>query len=153
MAFLLKNLSVSMLPQMQSLGPWWHTHIPPGGAASATRPGEGKETAQFSSAFCPRRPERWLTLERLQLSAAAQKQHIDISAFTFSGISSPLTQRWHFLSNSVLSGNMKLVIFKHFYPTQILISVYRYIYTYTHIYVSPNKCLIDKTKISPTTYL
>lgn len=150
MAFLLKNLSVSMLPQMQSLGPWWHTRIPPGGAASATRPGEGKETARFSSAFCPRRPERWLTLERLQLSTAAQKH---ISAFTFSGISSPLTQRWHFLSNSVLSGNMKLVIFKHFYPTQILFSVYRYIYTYTHIYVSPNKCLIDKTKISPAKYL
>ena len=70
-AFLLKNLRVSLIPQMQNLGPWRHTHIPPRGAPAATRPGYGEDAARFPSIFCLQRPQRWLKLELLQLSSEA----------------------------------------------------------------------------------
>lgn len=128
------------------------THLLPAGAASARSPGNREETAWFSLVLCPQRPERWLNLEFLQLSPEAQEQHLDSTAFMFSSISSSLTWWWQFLSNFIRQGEIDDIQIFSFHT--IAIFVYMCVYTYIHIYVSPNKCLSDKTKIFlPPNYL
>lgn len=98
---------------------------------------------QYSSAFYPQRPQRWPNLDFLQLSAIAQKQHSPRSLHSRSwrfSLSWPWL--WHFHPKSVSLGNIKMVIFKYFFNlTKITIYIY--------VLGSPDKCLGDKTKLSP----
>lgn len=146
MAFLLKNLrGFPWFPRYRTWDPDdTHTFYPEGHPQPpGLGPGEG--AAQFPSVFCLQRPERWLKLEFLQLSSEASESNTLILAF--SSVVSPLP--WpsdDIVLNFILSGNMKLVIFKTALSwTNNNFCIYVHVYL---MYLQINVLLI-KTKIYP----